>query len=112
MDPEASHDLTAQEYPIIRDSTCNTGSYKGTSDWREKVHSIKERNLTALKNSILTDITLEMGPENTPFTAHKLILALGSPVFETMFYGPLAEQGEKITIPDIIPDDFKVLLKY
>ncbi|CAL1299662.1 unnamed protein product [Larinioides sclopetarius] len=85
---------------------------ENVSDWREKVRGVKERNLIALKNSILTDITLEVGPENTPFKAHKLILALGSPVFEAMFYGPLAEKGEKVIIPDITPDGFKVLLKY
>ena len=32
--------------------------------------------------------------------AHKFVLAIGSPVFEAMFYGELAESRDTIELPD------------
>lgn len=45
------------------------------------------------------------------FKAHKLILVISSPVFEAMFYGPLST-NEEISITDIEPHIFKLLLNY
>ncbi|XP_050361959.1 BTB/POZ domain-containing protein 3-like [Nymphalis io] len=45
------------------------------------------------------------------FKAHKLILGISSPVFEAMFYGPLST-NEVITITDIEPNIFQLLLNY
>ena len=33
-------------------------------------------------------------------TAHKFLLSIGSPVFEAMFYGELAETKDTIQLPD------------
>ena len=41
-------------------------------------------------------------------SAHKFILAIGSPVFEAMFYGELAETKDTIELPDC---DYKSLLE-
>ncbi|KAF8770318.1 BTB/POZ domain-containing protein 3-like [Argiope bruennichi] len=78
------------------------------SDWR----AVLERYLFASENSFLPDVTLELGHEKTLFHVHKFILALGCDVFKAMFYGPLAEKGEQIGIPDVSPKGFKVLLRY
>jgi speckle-type POZ protein len=44
------------------------------------------------------------------FKAHKLILASCSPVFEAMFFGPLAEK-QCISISDVEPHVFRSLLQ-
>lgn len=42
--------------------------------------------------------------------AYKLILASRSPVFESMFYGQLAESGSDIELPDIKKTSFLLFL--
>lgn len=49
--------------------------------------------------------------ENSIVNCHKLILASASPVFEAMFYGPLAEKS-CIEIPDINYDVFESMIKF
>uniref|UniRef100_T1J816 BTB domain-containing protein n=1 Tax=Strigamia maritima TaxID=126957 RepID=T1J816_STRMM len=44
--------------------------------------------------------------------AHKLILAMASPVFEAMLFGEMAEKMQPILIPDVYPDAFQTLLQY
>ncbi|CAG2207954.1 BTBD3_6 [Mytilus edulis] len=44
--------------------------------------------------------------------AHKMILALGSPVFKAMFYGSFPQSEGDIRIQDITLDTFKIMLKY
>ncbi|GFQ91563.1 hypothetical protein TNCT_677241 [Trichonephila clavata] len=83
-----------------------------STDWRDKMEDLRRKNLHILRNSILSDVMFYVGPEKTIIRAHRLILAVGSPVFEAMFYGSLAEKGSAITIPDVMPDGFQVLLKY
>ncbi|CAH8428986.1 unnamed protein product [Schistosoma curassoni] len=53
------------------------------------------------------------------FAAHRLILAAASPVFEAMFYGPMADCDNKNSenrreyhIPDIHPKAFQIMLSY
>ncbi len=51
--------------------------------------------------------------------AHRIFLAMGSPVFEAMFYGGMAQaasssnagQDQPITVPDLQPSAFKDLLE-
>lgn len=43
-----------------------------------------------LETNALSDVTLLVGPDKVALYAHKLILALSSPVFTAMFYGDLA----------------------
>lgn len=45
------------------------------------------------------------------FRAHKYMLVSRSPVFETMFYGAVAEKNDVIEIPDIQPCAFQILLE-
>ncbi|GFY51597.1 hypothetical protein TNIN_452641 [Trichonephila inaurata madagascariensis] len=83
-----------------------------STDWRDKMEDLRRRNLYILRNSILSDVMFYVGPEKTVIRAHRLLLAVGSPVFQAMFYGSLPENGSAITIPDVMPDGFQVLLKY
>ena len=45
-------------------------------------------------------------------SAHKLVLAIGSPVFEAMFYGELAETTDSIELPDCYCDSLLELFRY
>ncbi|XP_022821084.1 BTB/POZ domain-containing protein 6-A-like isoform X2 [Spodoptera litura] len=59
----------------------------------------------------LSDCTFSVA--NQKFKAHKLILGVTSPVFEAMFYGPLATDGDgDIEVPDIQPEIFQLILNY
>lgn len=80
-------------------------------NWREKCRDVITSNKYALKKGILTDVKFIVGPEKTMYHAHRLILALRSPVFEAMFYGGLAERGDTVTIPDVSSDGFSHLLR-
>ena len=44
--------------------------------------------------------------------AHKFILAIGSPVFEAMFYGELAETKDTIELPDCDHESLLELFRY
>ena len=44
--------------------------------------------------------------------AHKFVLAIGSPVFEAMFYGELAETKDTIELPDCDYESLLELLRY
>eukprot|EP00092_Neocalanus_flemingeri_P015564 GFUD01016847.1.p1 GENE.GFUD01016847.1~~GFUD01016847.1.p1 ORF type:complete len:299 (-),score=63.36 GFUD01016847.1:101-934(-) len=48
--------------------------------------------------------------ETSTLSAHKLVLACGSPVFMTQFYGPIREKKDCIPIEDSCFDTFKVFL--
>ncbi|TVU42685.1 hypothetical protein EJB05_09105, partial [Eragrostis curvula] len=58
-----------------------------------------------------SDVTLSVGTET--FAAHKVILAMRSPVFKAELYGPMSETGTQlIPINDMQPAVFKVLLHF
>ena len=44
--------------------------------------------------------------------AHKLVLSIGSPVFEAMFYGTFAETSDSIELPDCEYDSLLELFRY
>ena len=56
--------------------------------------------------------TIHGGSRVSKFSVHKLILALMSPVFQTMFYGNLPENGSTIVVKDVTPDAFQGMLRY
>ena len=69
-----------------------------TTDWRER-----SVNLSDLVKKLyhgppevrdaFTDVTFVLD-DNSELNAHKLILALASPMFEAKFYGPLADKNQ------------------
>jgi BTB/POZ domain/BTB And C-terminal Kelch len=69
------------------------------------------------KNTFLgkwSDCSFLVGSENNQQTlaCHKIILAMASPVFETMFFGSFNQKDDPITISDVQADAFKALLEY
>jgi hypothetical protein len=63
-----------------------------------------------LQNQLMCDFTLHVGANRAPIKAHKFMLASASPVFYSMFDGPMAETGD-VNIPDIEVNIFKDILK-
>jgi len=45
-------------------------------------------------------------------SAHKFVLSIGSPVFEAMFDGELAETGDSIELPDCEYESLLELFRY
>ena len=45
-------------------------------------------------------------------SAHKFVLSIGSPVFEAMFYGELAETRDSIELPDCEYESLLELFRY
>ena len=74
-----------------------------SADWQTTKRTVRERTAFLFNNSLMSDITFVLAdPDGTQVRvpAHKLVLAISSPVFEAMFYGELAEKRREIELPD------------
>lgn len=85
----------------IMDSSC---------DWQLTKVKLTQRGNYILETEQWVDCTFIVGEETVK--AHKLILAMSSPVFEAMFFGEMAEKNGPIPIIDVRPEVFKALLQY
>ena len=69
-----------------------------------------------LNNDRLSDVKFvaanNNGESKQVIPAHKFLLAIGSPVFEAMFYGELAETKDTIELPDCDYDSLLELFRY
>ncbi|XP_063414549.1 BTB/POZ domain-containing protein 6-like [Mytilus trossulus] len=83
---------------------------EATSDWQIG-KSLSDRMKYMLNNQLMCDVTFNVGADKTPIMAHKNMLASASPVFYSMFEGPLAEKGT-VDIADIEPEYFNMILQF
>ena len=84
------------------------------SDWQASYGSVTERNAVIFNSETLADVHFVVGapPHVRRVPAHKLVLAVGSSVFEAMFFGGLAgAAADDIEIPDVDPEAFLNLLR-
>lgn len=82
-------------------------------NWQTTKPNIKERTKFMLNNDLFSDVKFlvfnnEMNGSKQAIPAHKFVLSIGSPVFEAMFYGQLAETSGSIELPDC---DYESLLE-
>lgn len=61
---------------------------------------LQSRKLIFERDKRFHDVTFKFPNTTKQLTANKTILALGSPVFEAMFFGALAENRDTITLQD------------
>jgi hypothetical protein len=79
--------------------------------WQETKMTIKDRTSCLVNSERLSDILFLVGQNETPVFGHKTILSAGSPYFEKLFFGPMADTEAQIRIPDIEPEVFLSFLK-
>ena len=84
-------------------------------NWQTTRPTIKERTTFMLNNELFSDVKFvvrKMHGESESkqlIPAHKFVLSIGSPVFEAMFYGELAETKDSIEMPDA---DYESLMEF
>ena len=71
--------------------------------------TLSDRLQHMLKHQLMCDVTFHVGSTQTPIKSHKFMLVSASPVFYSMFDGPMAENGD-VSIPDIEADVFNDIL--
>ena len=91
-------------------------------NWQAARPTIRERSKFILNSDLFSDVKFVIGRTDGEclkskrrkqvIPAHKLVLAIGSPVFEAMFYGELAETTDSIELPDCEYDSLLELFRY
>ena len=84
------------------------------TNWQTARPTIRERAKFMLNNDRLSDVKFVAAKSESKqaIPAHKFILAIGSPVFEAMFYGELAETKDTIELPDCDNESLLELFRY
>ena len=87
-------------------------------NWQMKLSTIKERTTVIFNNELLSDVKFVVPASQADsetrktIPAHKLVLAISSPVFYAMFYGQLTEAKDCIELPDCEYDSLLEFLRY
>ncbi|KAJ2944475.1 hypothetical protein O0L34_g3821 [Tuta absoluta] len=82
-------------------------------DWQLRCAKSNERLGHLLKTKLWADCKFLVGEDETEeIAAHKFVLAMCSPVFDTMFNGSMPEDRGAIRVPDVQPKAFKKMLKF
>ena len=87
-------------------------------NWQMKLSTIKERTTVIFNNELLSDVKFVVpvseaeSETRKTIPAHKLVLAIGSPVFYAKFYGHLAEAKDCVELPDCEYDSMLEFLRY
>ena len=77
-------------------------------DW-QLGKTLSDRLQHMLSHQLMCDVTFRVGSTQTPIKSHKFMLASASPVFYSMFEGPMAEKGD-VSIPDVEAEVFNDIL--
>ena len=87
--------------------------------WQTKKSTFRKRNAFMFNNQLMSDVTFAVEDSETESSqrripAHKYVLAISSPVFFSMFYGPSAIMNTKntIAIPGCDANSFLIFLRY
>ena len=87
-------------------------------NWQTKRPTIRERTKFMLNNHLFSDVNFVVrksdgeAESKQVIPAHKFVLSIGSPVFEAMFYGELAETRDSIELPDCDYESLLELFRY
>ena len=86
--------------------------------WQTTKPTIRERTKFMLNNELFCDVKFVVrksdgeSESKQVIPAHKFMLSIGSPVFEAMFYGELAETKDSIALPDCEYESLLELFRY
>ena len=87
-------------------------------NWQTKRPTIRERTKFVFNNDLFSDVKFVVrksdgeSESKQVIPAHKFVLSIGSPVFEAMFYGELAETSDSIELPDCEYESLLELFRY
>ena len=87
-------------------------------NWQTTKPTIRERTKFLLNNDLFSDVKFVVrksdgeSESNQVIPAHTFVLSIGSPVFENMFYGELAESRDSIELPDCEYESVLELFRY
>ena len=87
-------------------------------NWQTKRPTIRERTKFMFNNDLFSDVKFVVrqsdgeSESKQVIPAHKFVLSIGSPVFEAMFYGELAETRDSIELPDCEYESLLELFRY
>jgi len=87
-------------------------------NWQTIRPTIRERTKFMLNNVLFSDVKCVVRKSDSEseskevISAHKFVLSIGSPVFEAMFYGELAETRDSIELPDCDYESLLELFRY
>ena len=87
-------------------------------NWQTARPTIRERTKFMLNNDLFSDVKFVVrksdgeSESKQVIPAHKFVLSIGSPVFEAMFYGELAETRDSIELPDCEYESLLELFRY
>jgi len=87
-------------------------------NWQTTRPTIRERTKFMLNDVLFSDVKFVVrksdgeSESKEVISAHKFVLSIGSPVFEAMFYGELAETRDSIELPDCDYESLLELFRY
>ena len=88
-------------------------------NWQTTRPTIRERTTFLLNNDRFSDVKFMVryysegeSESKKVIPAHKFVLSIGSPVFEAMFYGEVAETRDSIELPDCQYESLLELFRY
>ena len=86
-------------------------------NWQTNCTSISQRTKYIFNTALLSDVKFIVPvsngeSESKVIPAHKLVLAIGSPVFYAMFYGQMSDTGDSIELPDCEYEDLLELFRF
>ena len=87
-------------------------------NWQKTRTTVRERTMFMLNNDLFSDVKFVVrqsdgeSESKQVIPAHKFVLSIGSPVFEAMFYGELADTRNSIGRPDCEYESLLELFRY
>ena len=87
-------------------------------NWQTTRPTVRERTKFLLNNNLFSDVKFVVrksdgeSESKEVISAHKFVLSIGSPVFEAMFYGELAETRDSVEVPDCEYESLLELFRY
>lgn len=113
----ANYEISGANYNtlVATDITAASDTLVTDEDWQTKCVTVLDRTKFIFNTELLSDLRFVVPASSGPrrvIPAHKFILAISSPVFYAMFYGPMAETRSSIELPDFEYESLLELLRF
>lgn len=88
------------------------GAAQSGMPWQSGLNDGKERLSALYFNGAFTDLTVTFPGKQVTYQAHRLVMAMSSPTFEGMLYGPMGISGQMLELPDDDPTAFRIVMAH